>query len=148
MQKWSSSFHKRPEKLMGAGTEKKGKRQGSHKHCMVEWEQKETLQMGKCSFVSYILWNNLSLCCPAFLSFPTTKHTASTLLFASSKFSLKLNSKFMQANPSQTSICSNYHGAASVLSDKEACLLQNYFITQIITQINGNHTQDEQVPHL
>lgn len=92
--------------------------------------------MSKCSFVSCILWNNLSLCCPAFLSFPTKKHAASALLFASSKFSLKLNSKFMQAYPSQTSIYSSYHVAASVLSDKGTSLLQLLLLFHYTNNLN------------
>lgn len=67
---------------------------------------------------------------PVLFCFPLSiaQDTASALLFGSSKFSLKLNSKFMQANPSQTLICSNYHGAVSVLSYRAACLLQKYLI--------------------
>lgn len=117
-QKWSCRLCRRPDKWMGATVRRK--RPKSPKHCVAPWEPADFDDVSAHLFQKDYFTN----CTCIVLLLSPTKHAAFALLFASSKFSLKLNSKFMQANPSQAST----QITTGLFLRREACLLQKHFI--------------------
>lgn len=104
----------------GWGLQLRRKRPKSPKLGVVTGEQKDTVGVSARLFQKDYFTN----CTCIVLLFSPTKHAAFALLFASSKFSLKLNSKFIQANPSQTST----QITTGLFLCREACLLQKHFV--------------------